>query len=239
LSIKSDNSYFKKESGRCITRFLDQYLPWYEAVKNDGCLSLITGNHDTPRISRGLSPRELGLAYALFFTMPGVPFLYYGDEIAMRYLSLPTKEGGYTRTGSRTPMQWKSGKNLGFSAAPPEQLYLPVDGAPDAPTVESQEKDSSSLLNTVKALLRLRHAETDLQAKPNLEILHAGNGEAGDRSFIYRRGSHICAVNPGGQEVNVPAAASCPAAPRFAIGNCEYGGGYFRLGAQSFGVWKS
>ncbi len=38
--------------------------------------------------------------------MPGVPFLYYGDEIGMRYRALPGKEGGYVRTGSRTPMQW-------------------------------------------------------------------------------------------------------------------------------------
>ena len=55
------------------------------------------------------------LAYAFIFTLPGVPFLYYGDEIGMRYLDVPTKEGGYFRTGSRTPMQWNDKKNHGFS----------------------------------------------------------------------------------------------------------------------------
>ena len=63
------------------------------------------------------------------------PVLYYGDEIGMRYLPLPTKEGGYFRTGSRTPMQWDNSANLGFSAAAADKLYLPVDPAADAPTV--------------------------------------------------------------------------------------------------------
>ena len=53
-----------------------------------------------------LSQREIALAYCTLFAMPGVPFLYYGDEIGMRYRALPGKEGGYVRTGSRTPMQW-------------------------------------------------------------------------------------------------------------------------------------
>jgi maltose alpha-D-glucosyltransferase/alpha-amylase len=236
--IIANNSYFKKEGGNNIRRFLDQYLPWYEAVKNDGFISLITGNHDTPRISYGLSPRELALAYGVFFTMPGVPFLYYGDEIGMRYLAgLPTKEGGYTRTGSRTPMQWKAGKNRGFSAAQPEQLYLPVDSDSAAPTVEAQEKDSTSLLNTVKALLRLRHAETDLHSRPNLEILHAP-ANSSDRSFIYRRGSCIVGVNPGAQTANVPLTVNGSAGPLYTIGGCAIENGSCRLEGQSFGVWK-
>lgn len=59
--------------------------------------------------------------------LPGAPFIYYGDELGMRYRPLPSKEGGYTRTGSRTPMQWDDGANLGFSQAAAEALYLPVD----------------------------------------------------------------------------------------------------------------
>ena len=51
------------------------------------------------------------------------PFVYYGDEIAMRYLDLDSVEGGYNRTGSRSPMQWDRGKNYGFSAAEADQLY--------------------------------------------------------------------------------------------------------------------
>jgi maltose alpha-D-glucosyltransferase/alpha-amylase len=236
----ADNSYFKKDGNGDINRFLDVYLPWYENTKNNGYISLITGNHDTPRISHGLSPRELTLAYGVIFTMPGVPFLYYGDEIGMRYLHhLPTKEGGYVRTGSRTPMQWRTGNNTGFSAAANERLYLPVDSDPLAPNVAEQEKDPSSLLNTVKALLRLRHREEDLCAKPNLEIIHAGSADSGDRSFLYRRGAFIIAVNPGTKTVDVPVSVNGKPELVYSIGGCGSENGICRLESQSFGVWKT
>lgn len=69
--------------------------------------------------------------------MPGVPFIYYGDEIGMRYRDLPTKEGGYVRTGSRTPMQWQSLASLNASYATPVITggnYLPVDPSLTRPT---------------------------------------------------------------------------------------------------------
>jgi maltose alpha-D-glucosyltransferase/alpha-amylase len=228
-----DRSFFKKDGGGDITRFLNQYLPWYGETKHSGYISLITGNHDTPRLRANLSPEELALAYAFLFTMPGVPFLYYGDEIGMRYLKLPTKEGGYTRTGSRTPMQWTGGKNRGFSEAPADRLYLPVDPAPDAPTVEGQEKEAGSLLNRVKDLLRLRRGEPELQAGPNLEILHAQKGEL---PFIYRRGSFILALNPGGRAVRIP--FKLTGRRVYAIGNCGLEQGECRMEGQSFGIWR-
>lgn len=50
--------------------------------------------------------------HLLFLTMPGAPFIYYGDEIGMRYVEgLVSKEGGYGRTGASSPMQWDSSKN--------------------------------------------------------------------------------------------------------------------------------
>ena len=250
---KGNNSYFKKESNGNISRFLDQYLPWYEKTKDTGFISLITGNHDTPRISHGLDTRELGLAYAMIFTMPGVPFLYYGDEIGMRYLyRLPTKEGGYGRTGSRTPMQWNNGQpaegndqgtkndcgNRGFSTAPKEQLYLPVDADPAAPSVQAQEKDPASLLNTVKALLALRSKEANLQAAANLEIIHTG-ATTDDRTFIYRRGSCFMAINPGASAVQVQVSANGTPEPLYSIGSCSLANGTCKLEAQSFGIWKS
>jgi maltose alpha-D-glucosyltransferase/alpha-amylase len=229
----NDNSFFKRDGHGDIRRFLDQYLPWYESTNRIGYISLITGNHDTGRISGNLSNRELALAYALFFTMPGVPFLYYGDEIGMRYLYVPTKEGGYTRTGSRTPMQWSKGKNLGFSTAEPDKLYLPMDLSADAPTVEEQRNDPNSLLNTVKSLLKLRRAEPDLQSTPNLEILYA---EKERLPFVYRRGNLVLAVNPGA--IDAQAALSLTGTPVYAIGSCSLIQGNCRMEAQSFGVWR-
>ena len=53
-----------------------------------GYISLLTCNHDTIRPRYNLEPEELKLAYAFLFTMPGVPFLYYGDEIGIRIIYL-------------------------------------------------------------------------------------------------------------------------------------------------------
>ena len=198
-----DHSYFRKDADGSINRFLDEYLDWYEDTKELGYISLLTCNHDTIRPSYNLDMAELKLAYSVLFTLPGVPFLYYGDEIGMRYLEVPTKEGGYFRTGSRTPMQWDESANLGFSSGRAESLYLPVDPSSDAPTVAAQEADPASLLNTVRAVLALRHQEEDLQADAEFRVVCSESS----KPFVYRRGKLLCAVNPAGsaQVVALPA----------------------------------
>ncbi len=187
-----DHSYFLKDSGGDIRRFLRDYLPRYEQTKDKGYISMFTCNHDTFRPARTLSADELKLAYAFILTMPGVPFIYYGDEIGMRYLDIGTKEGGYQRTGSRTPMQWDRGKNMGFSDAPADRLYLPCDPSPDAPCAADQSRDARSLLSETRRLISLRREHADLQADAAFEAVRA---EA-DPPFVYRRGSLLLALNP-------------------------------------------
>ena len=93
LSRKGDKSYFNADSGTPISEFLDEYEPRLrEAETADGNFNFITCNHDTARVAPRLSQREIALAYCTLFAMPGVPFLYYGDEIGMRYRALPGKE---------------------------------------------------------------------------------------------------------------------------------------------------
>lgn len=229
-----DNSYFRRDApDRDIRRFLRVYEDWYQDTRDKGYISLITCNHDTPRPRYHLTEEELKLAYAFIFTMPGVPFLYYGDEIGMRYRKLPTKEGGYTRTGSRTPMQWNRGKNMGFSDGAPESLYLPVDPAPDAPTVETQEKDPDSLLHTVRRLIALRHREKDLQSDAAYEPVCTAKGEP----FVYRRGDLLLAVNPAGEALGTPLNVTDRQA-LMTIGSFRAEGGRLILGPQSFVVLK-
>jgi maltose alpha-D-glucosyltransferase/alpha-amylase len=230
--IRGDRSFFKKDGGGDIRLFLDAYLPQYEHTRDLGYISLITGNHDTIRARFNLSPEELKVAYGVLFTLPGAPFLYYGDEIGMRYLELPTKEGGYYRTGARSPMQWAPGKNLGFSEAAADKLYLPVDGAPDAPTVEGEGKKADSLFNTLKAILRLRREYPELQGGPNLEILYA---EPGKLPFVYRRGSLVLAANPSGKRVEAPVALS--GRPVLSVGGGSLEKGRCTLEGQSFVVF--
>jgi len=129
-------------------------------------------------------------------TMPGVPFVYYGDELGMQYIdSLPSKEGGFNRTGSRTPMQWNKGKNAGFSDAAKEELYLPVTD--DGINAEEQMEDESSLLHTMKRLIALRKSSQALSADGEIEFL---NRKYGGYPLVYQRtgkdGTYVICINP-------------------------------------------
>lgn len=224
-----DHSFFRCGAGGDARRFLDDYLPRLEAVRGKGYVALVTCNHDTPRATRTLGQRELALAWATLLTLPGPPFVYYGDEIGMRYLDLPTKEGGYARTGSRSPMQWGPGANLGFSTAPAEELYLPVDDAADAPTVEAARADAGSLWHVVHDVLALRHRTPELQADGPFEL--AAVREDGS-AFAYRRGALTLAVNPSPTPWEL--AVEGEAAPAYLIGEATASETGLVLGPQSF-----
>ena len=228
-----DNSYFKADSTRDISRFLEDYLPPYEDTKDKGLWCLITGNHDTNRPAPFLTDMEQRLAYTFLFTMPGAPFLYYGDEIGMRYRWLPTKEGGYQRTGARTPMQWDSGKNMGFSQADAGQLYLPIDDAPGAPTVEDQEADPNSLLNHMRKVIALRHSQPELQSYSPFTVYSA---EKGSRLFAYKRGKLLLAVNPGTETLALALDGAYEVL--FTVGNPTVAERTATLPAQSFLILK-
>ena len=80
------------------------------------------------RIKETLDDEEIKIAFAFLLSVPGAPFIYYGDEIGMKYLSgIKSVEGGFNRTGSRSPMQWDHSANAGFSSCKPEELYIQID----------------------------------------------------------------------------------------------------------------
>ena len=202
--------FFERAGEGNIRLFLENYLKHYAATVGRGYISLPTGNHDFQRPSCGRDARELRVLYAMLFTMPGVPFLYYGDEIGMRHLEgLPEKEGSMWRTGNRTPMQWEKGSpNLGFSTAPKSKLYLPVDPAKDAPSVSDQERQKNSLLQFTRHVISLRKKYSALGNDGAFKPLYA---EAGGYPFVYERsdasGSFAVVINPGepGQTLDLPA----------------------------------
>ena len=165
--------------------------------------------------------------------MPGIPFIYYGDEIGMRYIkNIPSKEGGYNRTGSRTPMQWDNTKNKGFSTS--DNPYLPVDDSADAPTVKEQEADENSLLNTVKKLTKIRQNNDALWADGGFEVINKGY------PFVYKRtgktSSIIVAVNPSDNEaqVNLP-----PVCEVLAEKNVEKNGDSVKFKKQSYIIYTA
>ncbi len=112
-------------------------------------------------ISRRLAPlldngrRQMEMLYSLLFSLPGSPVVYYGDEVGMGdniYLG--------DRDGVRTPMQWSSDRNAGFSRADPAALYLPLLMDPvygyQAVNVEAQERVATSFLHWLRRLLQVR-----------------------------------------------------------------------------------
>ena len=228
---EQDNSYFRKESDGDIRRFLTDYLPKYGRTREHGYISMFTCNHDTPRPARTLSQNELKLAYAFLFTMPGVPFLYYGDEIGMKYLNLPSKEGGYHRTGTRTPMQWNHEKNFGFSKA--DDIYLPQDENKDAPCVSDQEADENSLLQTTRKVISLRHAYADLQAGSSFDVIYAEG-----HIFVYKRGSLVIGLNTGKEDAVIEKDVFRGRTLLYQIGNPEVQAEKLSLPAGSFVILK-
>lgn len=189
----ANKSYFCKTAHVSASDMLARYLDELREIQGNGYISVVSGNHDTERISYMLDESELRLAYVFLLTLPGVPFFYYGDEIGMRYIPQRSKEGGFHRTGSRTPMQWdRSAPNCGFSTAPADKLYLDVDRSPDAPCAACQIERSDSLWNLVRRLNELRANFADLQADGGMEVAQCSD----DGVLCYLRGNLAVAFNP-------------------------------------------
>jgi glycosidase len=209
------HSFFDSDGLGDVSAFARDYVRERRRTNGEGYIAIPTGNHDVTRISLGRSRKELELIFAFVLTMPGLPFIYYGDEIGMRYLPhLPSKEGGYHRTGSRTPMQWNSTKNAGFSSAAGSKLYLPIDPCRDRPTVAAQQADERSLLSAVQRLVQLRLRFAALGADGDFEPLLA---QPNAYPFVYLRRSgtelFLVALNPSGATVAADLDAPCHAPP--------------------------
>jgi maltose alpha-D-glucosyltransferase/alpha-amylase len=112
-------------------------------------------------IRRRLAPlmengrRQMEIMNALLMSLPGTPTVYYGDEIGMGdnvYLG--------DRNGVRTPMQWSSDRNAGFSSAEGAALYSPVIADPPysfhSVNVSAQERTPTSLLRWMRRLVQVR-----------------------------------------------------------------------------------
>ncbi len=116
---------------------------------------------------------RIQLLNSLLLSFPGTPIMYYGDEIGMGdniYLG--------DRNGVRTPMQWNSDRNAGFSRCDPARLYFPVIMDPvygyQVVNVESQLTDQSSLLHWTRNMIALRKL-FQVFGRGTLTFLHPEN----------------------------------------------------------------
>ncbi len=168
-------------------------------------------------IRRRLAPlmdngrRRIELMHSLLFTLPGTPVLYYGDEIGMGdnvYLG--------DRNGVRTPMQWSSDRNAGFSRADGAALYAPLIADPvygfQGLNVEAQDRMRSSLLNWVKRLVRIRQKHPAF-ALGKIEFLQPSNRKV--LAFLRKHEGEtllvVCNLSRFAQpaELELPACEGC------------------------------
>jgi len=150
--------------------------------------------------------RALALSTLLFF-LPGIPFLYQGEELGLVDGAVPPEaeadpvardpNGG--RDGARTPMPWRPGTALGFSGT--THTWLPLGGRTDADTVAGQRGRSSSPLERYRALIRLRRELRPRRVGP-LEVADLG----ADDVLAFRRHGLVAAANLGPHPVEVPLA---------------------------------
>ena len=240
MDLFREHPFFAGDPQANIAAFARAYDQAYAGTHGKGYICIPSGNHDMIRMRDTLSEEQMKLAFLFLLTMPGCPFIYYGDEIGMRYVhGLVSKEGGYERTGSRTPMQWDGSTNAGFSAAPAEDLYLPLDPDASRPCVAAQRDDPESLYATVRALTALRRTLPALAADADFAFLHA---KSHTYPLVYsrHRGDQtlIVAINPSEQD------ASCtlditPSDAVFTLGTaCTWQDGALTVPAASAAVLR-
>ena len=201
--FRTDKPYFSSKGEGNLKTFFDLYLKNRKKTEGKGLICIPSGNHDMDRMAHTLNREEMKIAFAFLLTMPGAPFIYYGDEIGMNKLEgISSKEGGYYRTGSRTPMQWNTKVNAGFSSAEKGMLYLPVDEENRSViNVETESADPQSLYNEVRKLIQIRNAHSALGNTGEFELLF-------DEGYplIYRRfdavESLIVAFNPTSHDLS-------------------------------------
>ena len=144
-------------------------------------------NHDQPRqwdrYGDGTHNDQIAkLMAALLLTARATPQMYYGEEIGMRTtppvrredvkdpigkIGWPKEKG---RDGERTPMQWDSSKNAGFSTT--AKTWLPVPPSAAQVNVAVESKDPSSILNFYKRLIALRRSDRALHDGSQIMFNH-------------------------------------------------------------------
>jgi alpha-glucosidase len=184
LPIERLVTYYGAEGGGCHLPFNFQLieLPWHARAIADavdryesllpsfGWPNWVLGNHDNPRIASRIGPDQARVAAMLLLTLRGTPTLYYGDELGMHNVPIPPDRVqdpfeknvpglGHGRDPSRTPMQWTSDDNAGFSRAPP---WLPIADDTDVINVQRERNEPHSMLSLYRRLVELRRREPAL-----------------------------------------------------------------------------
>ena len=200
--FRCENPFFAGNGD--ASAFVKKYIENYEKSERKGLICIPSGNHDMIRLAKTVHGDKAKIAFAFLLSMPGAPFIYYGDEIGMRYVEgLTSVEGGYERTGSRSPMQWSDSVNAGFSSAASDMLYIRQDESDDRPTVQKSMEEKDSLWNEVHRLITIRQEHSALQSLADIRFVYAEENKyplayvrenAEEKILVY--------INPSDKEVS-------------------------------------
>lgn len=238
--FRCEEPFFSYRGKGDVSEFVAKYLENYKKSERKGLICIPSGNHDMDRLARSIHGDNLKIAFAFLLSMPGAPFIYYGDEIGMRYVeNLVSVEGGYGRTGSRSPMQWDDTANAGFSTAPKDKLYIKQDESADRPTAQAQIADEASLYNEVKKLIAVRGAHNALQSKGEIEFVYAEKN-AYPLAYVRKSGNEkiLVVINPSAEEVSFVCNAVLKETVYSFGGEIEAANGKISVPKQSAGFYK-
>jgi alpha-glucosidase len=150
----------------------------------------VLGNHDRPRIASRIGLDHSRVAQMLLLTLRGTPTCYYGDELGMQDVPISPEQTydprgkfdhALSRDPVRTPMQWDSRPNAGFTG-PQVQPWLPLAENYRTVNVGVESEDNTSLLTLVRNLLKLRR-ETPALNIGSYKTISSDNNEI----FAYLR----------------------------------------------------
>jgi alpha-glucosidase len=156
-----------------------------------GRVAWVMSNHDFDRLATRVGPKNVRAAAVLLLTLPGVSFVYQGDEIGLA--NGPGADPPYDRAGRdgmRHPMQWDASPTGGFTSGEP--WLVPVD--PQERSVEAQREDPALLLGLYRRLIELRG-----ELGEGFRLLDAEPGVVS-----YERGEHTVAVNTTAEQRSAP-----------------------------------
>jgi alpha-glucosidase len=146
-------------------------------------------------------------AAVLLLTLPGMAFIYNGEEIGMKNGKIPADmvqdpgaRGGDGRDPERTPLQWTAGKNAGFSTA--SRTWLPVADNYKTHNIETESKDPDSFLSLYRHLGKLRNASESIK-HGDFEVIDTGNAHV--LGYVRTLGSekHTVLVNFSKKPVSI------------------------------------
>jgi alpha-glucosidase len=171
------------------------------AASATGQAAWVLSNHDFARLPNRVGAANVRAAALLLLTLPGMTFVYQGDELGMA----DGPDGGHDRAGRdryRTPMPWDDSPNAGFTAGDP---WLATLVPPDGPA-SRQDSDPVSMLAWYRELIALRR-----QLRGNVELLDTAPG-----IVSFRRENHVITLNftdtpqpaPAGRELTLATPAS-------------------------------